>query len=214
MEPALHLCPLFRHLQPDAAEALLGGLSCQVVHFRNKQLIYDELRFRQELGIVLEGKVEVLKILDSGKKVILNTLAPGGIFGVSAVFSDEREFVTTLQARSNARVLFLGEALLLELFERDKQVLIHYLQFVNRRIRFLNRRVECFAHEQIALRLMVFLRQLQEEQNGSECVHLPFSRTQLADYLGVSRGSLYRTLKNLEKNRTLQLKGEIAYFNP
>lgn len=214
MEQTLRQCPLFRHLEPEAAAALLDGLGCHALQFRNKQLIYDELRFRQELGIVLEGKVEVLKILDSGKKVILNTLAPGGIFGISAVFSDEQEFVTTLQARSDTRILFLGEALLLELFERDKQVLIHYLQFVNCRVRFLNRRVECFAHEQIALRLMVFLKQLQEEQNGGDCVRLPFSRSQLAEYLGVSRAALYRTLKNLEKNRTLQFKGNLAYLNP
>ncbi|KAB3536098.1 winged helix-turn-helix domain-containing protein [Alkaliphilus pronyensis] len=77
---------------------------------------------------------------------------------------------------------------------------------------FLNQRVECFTHDKISERVKEYLQQLKYQQRNQNIVTLSLNKCQLADYLGISRASLYRIFKELQEEEYLTLKGNKIIF--
>ncbi len=204
---------LFRHLDQGKLEQLLQQVPCQTVTYSKGQYIYDNYRFKKEIGIIIKGKIEVQKNLPTGKKIIMNKLKAGDIFGIAALFNDQICYVTSLLSSTETKILFIGEDGLLELFKLDQQLLKNYLSYVNQRIQFLNQRIECFTHEQVKDRLVEFFNQLRAQQGNTPIISLSLNKSELADYLGISRASLYRILNQLKDEGYLRAEGKKIYFN-
>ncbi len=203
---------LFEHLQTQQLIELLGSISYRVLDYQKGEYIYNCHQYRRELGIVIAGKVEVQKHLPSGKKIIMNQLGPSEPFGMVALFEDRGRFVTDLMAKEATSVFFVGEEQLLQLFHTDQNVLTNYLRHMNRKIEFLNQRIECFTNEQTKERVLEYLEQMRSLQNGFGQVTLAYNKSNLADYLGISRASLYRILHSLEEEGYLSMRGRKIYF--
>lgn len=203
---------LFRHLDQEKLEQLLQQVPCQTVTYSKGQYIYDNYRFKKEIGIIIKGKIEVQKNLPTGKKIIMNKLRVGDVFGIAALFNDQTCYVTSLLTSSETQILFIGEESLLELFKLDQQLLKNYLSYINQRIHFLNQRIECFTHEQAKDRLLEFFSQLRAQQGNSQSISLTLNKSELADYLGISRASLYRILSQLKEEGYLRSEGKKIYF--
>jgi CRP-like cAMP-binding protein len=75
----------------------------------------------------------------------------------------------------------------------------------------MNRKITMLTQKTLRENIMDYLKQQSIIQGSSEIV-LPFSKKELADYLGVQRPSLFRELKKLKEegvveidNRTIRL---------
>lgn len=142
----------------------------------------------------------------------MNKLKVGNVFGIAYLFHENIDNVTILLSNSEATILFIEENELLRLFQLDSILLRNYLSYVNQRIYFLNQRVECFTHEKIRDRVIEFLEQQRIQQNNQSIIILSFTKSELAEYLGVSRPSLYRVLKDLEVEGYIELNGNKILF--
>lgn len=200
----LKKCFLFQHLSHEKLKILMKNVKYRTTTYRKGQYIDN---FNKEIGIVLKGKIEVQKNLVAGKKVIMNKMKAGHIFGIAYLFQENVENVTCLVANSESSVLFIGENEFVNLLQLDKILLKNYLCYVSQRIYFLNQRVECFTHEKIRDRVIEFIEQLKHQQNSQTHVTLLFNKSELADYLGISRASLYRIFKHLEEEKYLKFQG-------
>ncbi|SCY75897.1 Crp/Fnr family transcriptional regulator [Alkaliphilus peptidifermentans] len=200
----LKVCPLFQHLSIEEYNLLMKNVKCRTLTFSKGQYIEN---FNSEIGIVLKGKIEVQKNLLAGKKIIMNKLKAGNIFGIAYIFHDNPNNVTSLLAVNEATIFFIKENDLFRLFQADHILLKKYLYYVSQRIYFLNQRVECFTHEKIRDRVIEFVEQLKVQQNNQTQVKLLLTKCELADYLGISRPSLYRILKELEEEKYFKIQG-------
>ena len=79
----------------------------------------------------------------------------------------------------------------------------NYLSYLNGRIRFLNKRLDAFSKNTVALRIMTFL---TEESVGN--VYTVKSYTKLSEALCVSRATLYRALDVLENEHKIKRNGK------
>jgi CRP-like cAMP-binding protein len=78
------------------------------------------------------------------------------------------------------------------------------------RVRFLNRKIQCFTAGSAERRLALWL--LSEEE---EVITLPSSLTTLSDMLDIGRASLYRALDKLENSGLISREGRnIALLSP
>ena len=135
----LSRCFLFEGLPPEGFGEVTGGLSAEV--YPAGEVIYSPRRFRRAMGVVLEGRLAVLK----GKELLLKTLGPGQCFGAAAIFCPAEDYVTTVQAREPSAVVFLSNQWLVELFGAYPQASVAYIAFLSQRIRFLNRKIDSFT---------------------------------------------------------------------
>ncbi|TYQ12668.1 UNVERIFIED_CONTAM: CRP-like cAMP-binding protein [Acetivibrio alkalicellulosi] len=205
---------LFNHLDKGELIGVLDKFKYKIVHYKKGQFVYDNLKFNREIGIILRGKAEVTKNLFSGKKVIVNQLKEGDVFGIAAIFQKKDYYISSIYTKDKCSIFFIEESQMLRLFEIDQRILKNYLYYVNERIYFLNNRIECFTHEQAKDRVLYYLQDLKNENSKKEYIILPLSKVELADYLGISRASLYRVLGRLEEENYIRInKKNITLLN-
>ncbi|KAB3536057.1 Crp/Fnr family transcriptional regulator [Alkaliphilus pronyensis] len=133
MYNTLKKCFLFKDVTPEKLKLYIKNINYRIIEYKKGQYIAD---FSNEIGIVLKGKIEVQKNLLTGKKIIMNRIKAGSIFGIPYLFQKELENVTYLYTNSEAVVLFITESCLLKLFKMDEVILQNYLSYVGQRIYF------------------------------------------------------------------------------
>ena len=193
-------CPLFLGFDCAQIKALLGNRGTLVKVLRRKPVA----GYHGKLGILLEGKL----LVENGSGTPLNHLEPGALFGVSAVFTNQKAYVTDIYAEEDATLLLLGEKELQELFTEDFTVSRNYLSFLTGRIRFLNWKIDLFTASTAEQKLLCWIRhqcRLSYTPSGAEELIVDVgSMSHLAMLLGMGRASLYRAVDILSANVVIQ----------
>jgi len=198
----LSQCFLFRDFPEEELAALTDGLSVQ--RCAAGEVIYSRREFRRAMGVVLEGRLSVLK----GKDLLLNTLGPGQCFGVAALFCPAEDYVTTVKAKTPSALVFLPGQWLAALFEKYPRTAIAYIAFLSQRIRFLNRKIDSFTAPSAQETLYRHL--LEVQRDGAAEIAGGYS--QLARALNMGRASLYRALDALEEEGRIRREGRRVYL--
>ena len=193
---------LFRGCSHDEIESLLARCSYSMVTCKKNELLFTPEHFRHELGILLTGRVRVIK----GDGLIVSELTAGDLFGAAALFNSEEDYVSTLTARSDCRVLFLTQADVQGLINRSQTVRWNYIGYLSQRIRFLSSKVDALVQGSGERKLSRFLLANMAEDGT---VLLPCSMVELAQRLNLGRTSLYRELLHMQEQGILHREGKI-----
>lgn len=144
----------------------------------------------RKAGLMLSGKATVTTP-DVSRTVLLRVLAPGSLFGVANLFSDE-PFVSLIRADSHCRCVIFAESAIARLLDASSSFRMRYIGFLSDRIRFLNRKIGYLTAGSAERRLALYLASL-----GPGEVRLTDSITSLSDLLNLGRASLYRAFDRL-----------------
>ena len=172
---------LCRNLPAQAAEQTAAQPGVVARTFEAGAVIYDVHAFAKCLGVVLSGQVDAYKNAEEpSRRVLMNTLCAGQMFGAAALFVDTPDYVTQIVARKKSRVLFVPQAALRTLFAAYPQAAENYIAFLSERIVYLVEHA-CMCPD------------------GSARIDLPFGMNKLAQALGIGRASLYRAMEALQQ---------------
>lgn len=131
--------------------------------------------------------------------MLLSYFTRGSVFGAAALFGDNKEYISRIQAVSDCTVQFIEQERLAEIFKLDEQVAVNYISFLSSKIRFLNGKLSVMMQEGAQGKLYAYLYKLGDEGYSGKM-------TQLAKNLCIGRTSLYRSLENLEQNNLIVRK--------
>lgn len=194
---------LFEGLPAEPMQTLLSDLPPPET-FEKGTVIYSGECFRRALGIVLAGACEASRTGEDGRRVLMNRLLPGAVFGAAALFSDEDRYVSRVTAATRCRVLFLPQEAVLALMRADFRVAQRYIGFLSGRIRFLNDKITGFTGGQADDRVVQYL---LTHRDAAGCV-VPGSLVELAASLNIGRSSLYRSLDALTAAGAIRREGK------
>ena len=153
------------------------------------------------LGILLQGRLEI-QSADNEKTIILRTLHAPDIFGVASLFMEGDLPLSKIKAKSCCKLLYISLEAVRILLARDQGFRDAYLSFLAGRVRFLNRKIQCFTAGSAERKLALWL--ISEDQKN---IVLPSSVSSLADMLDLGRASLYRALDKLESDGLISRDG-------
>ena len=190
-------CPLLRGVEEPLLERITQAEGAEFVRFPAGQVVYSPQNFRRCLGVLLSGQLQVTK-----GTLAMSVLEPGELFGAAALYSDIPEFATTITAKRPSRCLLLDQSLVDRLLGEQPLIRNNYLHYLTGRIRFLSGRLQSLAQSSAEGRLARYL--LANSQDGS----LTCSATDLAQRLGISRASLYRSFEELEHGGLIFRQGK------
>ena len=152
-------------------------------------IIYSPTNAPKALAIVLQGHVRVLQ-----GRVVMNDLLSGDVFGVAALFGTEEEYISTVVAETDSRVLLIPQETVVNWMATVPRVAENYVRFLSDRIRFLNLRLSTLTAGQADGKLWRWLLAHRDE-NG--VVYVKDGMSELAERLDMGRSSLYRSLDAL-----------------
>ncbi len=200
---------LFHGLTEQEITEALSCLSIREVRCARHETILRAGDTTAEIGLVMEGSVTIVVQFYWGGCHIFGHVEPGEIFAESYAAIPGRELLCDVIAAESCQILFLNINRLLTCCQRQctfHQRLIHNLLRISASKNLnLSTRMMHTAPKSIRDRLLSYLSE-QAAVHGSAHFTIPFSRQQLADYLGVDRSALSSTLSKLQREGFLHYR--------
>ena len=150
------------------------------------------------LGIILEGRVEAQKPFPNGSQINVSVRNAGEMIGPAAVFSRRQKYPCDVVALEPATIMMFRKEDILLLLQKDSQVLKNFMAELATAAYMLQQRLELLSYSGIAQKAAFYLL-MQHRQTGNASVQIPDSVSKWAMTMNVSRPSLHRELKKLEK---------------
>ncbi len=152
------------------------------------QTLFEKGDFDDRLYLLDKGQLEVSVLSASGRKLSLNQIRPGSVFGEIAIF-DPGPRTARIEAMADSKLRAIRHSVLMAQVSRAPELAQELLRLAGRRMRWLSRQVEDQVFLPPAARLAAKLLHFTAEQP-----ELVMSQAQLAEYVGVTREVVSRIL--------------------
>ena len=188
--PSLSQIPLLAVASPSHLESLLNSDAASRCTFEPGEVIYSSESSAVYVGILLSGRAEI-HTAAGDERTLLKILFPQDMFGIANLYATDMAFPSVIRASDVCEVLFLEGSRFRDFLENDPATLRFYLQFLSKKIVYLNQKIATFSAGSVEKRLALFL---CESKNNDGYLG---SMTTLSELLGIGRASLYRAIDKL-----------------
>ena len=200
---------LFHGIREQEIGAMLGCLGTRERSYDKGEIILRAGEAVTEIGLVESGSVNIVVNFWWGNSNIFGHIGKGDIFAENYAAIPGKELLCDVVAAEDAEVLFLGLGKLLTTCENGcpfhRRLIHNLLRILARKSLNLSTRMMHIAPKSIRERLLSYLSE-QAMEHGAAHFSIPFSRQQLADYLGVDRSALSNELSKMQKDGLLEYR--------
>ena len=198
--------PLFDGISLQNYNALLNCIGGKTKQYAKGEFISLSGDSINCIGVVMSGRVYILKEDIFGNRAILNDTGRGAIFGESFICSGSYSLTVSIQAAEKSEILFLP-------FDRVIQscssaCLFHQALIKNMLVMIAKKNIKLIEKLEITTKhslrekILAYLSQLAQEQD-STTVTSRLGRMDLADFLGADRSALTRELNRMRDDGLL-----------
>lgn len=180
---------------------------------RRDSLAAGQILFRQgdpadALYLLEEGRLEISTLSEDGRKLALNALNSGTVFGEIALF-DDRLRSATVTAQEPCQLLRLDRRVLLDRIGVDPGFALEVIRLCIGRLRWVNAQLEDHVFQPLDVRLA--RRVLYLLETVGEGTVLAMSQAEIAGHVGVTREAAAKALAAWKKAGIAQLgRGRIT----
>lgn len=172
-----------------------------------RTVIYREGDPAQAVFVVMEGAIKCYRDLRSGKRALCAFLFSRDLFGLA----ENESYVNTAQAATEVVMYRLPLPELMTLLKRDGELQFQFLSKILHELRESQRRAVLVNRRDAPGRLSMFLALMASRQGvattGEGRIALPMSRSDIADYMGLSLESVSRAAAQLERKGIATFEG-------
>lgn len=186
--------------------------TCKIVQkksFKKNQTITTYIQKRNQICILLNGSADLVRYDLNGDKSIIEHFTKNDIFG-EAFYIITTNNELSVEAKQNCEVLFFIYDYIHQKCRNNckfHQILSeNFSNLILNKIMDLNTRVEILTKRSIREKLRGYFNILSI-RNLNKTFSLPFSLTDLADYLSVDRSAMMRELKSLKDDGFIKKSG-------
>ena len=167
-----------------------------VESFKKNQIIFKENEQCDSIGILIEGKVQIISYSFSGKEVVFNVLEKNQIFGNNLLFSSNPLYKGNVISLSKSTIVFIKKDNLITLLSSNKKFLEEYLRIQSDFGKHLNSRIKLFSIDSAKERFEYYIF-LNKGEIRFKTI------TSLANELNLKRETLSRLISKLEKENVI-----------
>jgi CRP/FNR family transcriptional regulator len=206
--PALWSCASGnpRHVIADESRAELAAIS-SLTRFRTGERIYGEGDRADAVFNLITGVVKAYKSLPGARRHIVAFLFPDDLIGLA----EEGRYVNSAEAVTATCGYRIPATTLEARLRKDPCLEFHVICKLCHELREAQRHALILSRHSALVKVGLFLQMLDNYEAGrggcSEELYLPMSRTDIADYLGMSLEVVSRSF------RALASQGVIAFRN-
>jgi len=176
-----------------------------VTEFAEGQIFIHEGAAAENFHVLIQGSVKLYKLLPDGRRQIVSFKYRGSLLGLAASSS----YTFSAEALSPVRICRISREKLRNILHECPQIegqLFHLaveeLIRAQEQILLLGRKT---AFERIASFLILHASSPQPPRVRPPRIHLPMSRTDIADYLGMTNETVSRVLAKLKKRGAIAI---------
>jgi CRP-like cAMP-binding protein len=208
--PVLKKCALFRRMEEKNLGPLVQCLGAQVRSFQAEDYVFfagDEINY---VGIVLTGVIEIMKENLAGNKHIVAFLGPADLFAEGIVCTMRRISPVTVRVKESSKVMFIPYERVIKSCGNSCDFHISLIQnmmvVLGEKNVNLNRKLELLTLKGMREKLASYLMN-ESAERGTSMFQIMLNRTELADYLNVSRTSMCREMARMKEEGLIDFYG-------
>ena len=202
----------FENISPKNKEKLMRSLEANIHTFKSGMNILSNANNENLLGIIIYGYIQIIKTDYNGNITIIEKLEDNAIFGnmISNISNNEYQVIT----KEETKVILLDYDRILNNLKQNSayyQFIQNLLKIISNKIHEKNERIEVLTEKTIRNKLLKYF-DVTKPNTYSKIIYLPFTYTELAEYLSVDRSALMRELKNLRDEGIIETKDKKIYL--
>ena len=194
---------LFEGISEEEIKVLLPCLGAREKRYHKGEVVMHAGEITTTMGLVIEGGVNVTVVFSRGDVSVFGYMEPGDIFSESFAAIPDKELPCDIVAVENSRILFIEMEKLLTTChhscEFHSRIIRNLVRMEATKVLKMGARMIHTAPKTIREKLLSYFDE-QVMENGSYSFTIPFSRQQLADYLGVDRSALSNELSKMRRD--------------
>jgi len=206
LHPVMKKVALFREVEEEQLKLLLGCLDARTASYRKNQSIYQEDDRITTVGIILSGKVQIVKDDIWGNRTILNVLEAGDMFGEAFSCAGEEHIPASVWAAENTEVLVIDYKRIITTCSSacafHSQLIKNMLYILGKKNLQLTQKVEHITQRTTKEKVLSYL-SAEAKKQGNDTFDIPLNRQELADYLAVDRSALSNELSKMQEEGIL-----------
>ena len=194
--------PLFQGLEREEISEVLQRFHALIKHFPKSDYIYLAGDCVENLCVVLEGTVQMIKEDIWGEKSIIANLGAGSVFAENFLGKLGDRSVVSYFVASDSEILMLplGRALydVSAPSKASQRLMCNIVSVLADNNTRLIEKTEILCKKTLRSKILAYLEQEARNQ-GSRQFTIPFNRTDLANYLDADRSALTRELARMKE---------------
>ncbi|WP_235930648.1 Crp/Fnr family transcriptional regulator [Sulfitobacter sediminilitoris] len=195
--------PNHEKMQSGSARILeLFSSATQIIELGANEVLFEEDDPGDSLFIVLDGSVEISLIWHDGRRLGLDVMRSGHIFGEIALF-DPGVRTASAKTLEPCRLAQLSHDDLLNAISTKPELAVEILKLMGQRMRWMNQQLHEYVFMPLPARLARKLLYLIPGDTGTER-KLALSQTELADFAGATREAVSKILSAWNKSGILK----------
>lgn len=169
-----------------------------IAKYSKNDIIALENSSCNKIGLILNGSVDIKRILTSNKVVHLSSFDSGHLFGEIIAFSDASLYPATVISSTDSEIMFLDKDDFIYFCTNNPKFLKLFLNDLTNKIITLNKSITGLSFSTIRQKLCNFLIQ-ESNLQSSNFIKLKMTKQKLSESLGIPRPSLSRELINMKE---------------
>lgn len=198
----------FYNIDEASKIKLLKYLEAQTYKFNKNEEILKKISNRNFIGIITEGLIQIVKTDYNGNRTIIEELTVNDIFGTRISSLSNTEY--TVNTKDITEIIIIDYKQLIQ----SKDTSDYYNRFIKNILEIIiqtvndkNDRIEILTKKTIRNKLLEYFR-IVSDKNKSKNIYLPFTFTDLADYLAIDRSAMTRELRYLKEEGFIEIKNK------
>lgn len=205
--------PVFNGMKPRGVEALLKRVPHRFIKHKKGNMIASRGDTCETLMVLVRGSVRGEMVDMDGKAVQVESISAPRPIAPAFIFGKKNCFPVDVITEKDVIILAISKTSLIRLIQISTVVLNNYLDIISTRTHFLSERLWFMSFKTIREKFAHYIHSMLKP--GENKVLLPKSQQELSEYFGVSRPSLARVIREMEKEGLItQKRREITVNDP
>ncbi len=204
----LRKTPIFANLPPEDIVRIAGITILR--RYARREAVFREGDRADGFFVVVSGSVKVFKLSEDGKEQVLHILEAGQSFAEATIF-EGGTFPASAEALGPCELLFLPKRPFIELLESSSGMALRLLASLSKWLKRMTDLVENLALRDVEARLVFFVAEEMKRRDlplrDGAVYELPVGKNVLASRLGTVPETFSRTLKKLQEEGKIRVKG-------
>ncbi|HBR08604.1 MAG TPA: Crp/Fnr family transcriptional regulator [Clostridiales bacterium] len=205
--PLLKRSPLFAGIGEEDLASMLQCLKAKSESYKKEDILLLTGQAAAYMGIVLAGRVQIVKEDFAGNRTILTEITPGNLFAEAFAFARVEHLPLMAVSVTDSEVLWLDVRCIASTCPSacpfHIRMIENMLAVLAQKNIQLNLKIEHISKRSTREKLLSYLSS-QAARQGSDEFDIPFNRQELADYLCVDRSAMSAELSRMRKEGILR----------
>ncbi|WP_352400951.1 Crp/Fnr family transcriptional regulator [Anaerotignum sp.] len=207
--------PLFSGIETTDIQSMLGCLAAVEKKYDKNELILHQGELVDAMGLVVSGRVHIVKDDFWGNRTILSDVTPAQMFAESFACAKNQELTVSVLAVEPTTVLFLDIRRILNTCSSacvfHTRLIRNLLSVLAEKNLILTGKIDHITKRTTREKLLSYL-SAESVKAGSPTFQIPFNRQQLAEYLAVDRSAMSQELSKLQKEDYLTYEKNLFHL--